>query len=93
MFKPQQWLMLHLVNFYQLLYSMQMKNIFAAAFILPPTIKSAVPGADAKGKLSIPLGSCATFLQRIGDQKEKAWRVNSVLEEKWNGFTQLGCWT
>lgn len=74
MFKPQQWLMLHLVNFYQLLYSMQMKNIFAAAFILPPTIKSAVPGADAKGKLSIPLGSCATFLQRIGDQKEKAWR-------------------
>lgn len=78
-FKSQQWLMLLLVNFYQLLYYMQMKNIFDATFILPSTIKSAVLSADGKGKLSIVLDSSATFLQLTGGCKEKAWRLSSVL--------------
>lgn len=52
--------MLFLVDFPQLLYYVQMRNIFVALLSLPSTIKSAAPSADGKGKLlNIPLDSCA----------------------------------
>lgn len=68
--KSQKWLVLFLVNFYQELYSREMKNITVAIFILPSSVKSADPSAGGKGKLGISLVFVPLSCSEVGTDKK-----------------------